>query len=127
MKNKYNISKELFEAVMSEKIIDYRGVFIDHISGTYNNKTILDGITIVAADGGIISCSVNNFFFKCKDWANKNGYRLLNGSHDYNNQTICLIYKDYDYIGDFCEKIKADSEQQAVFDACQWILDNKGK
>ena len=52
MKNKYNISKELFEAVMNEKIIDY--------------------------------------------------------------------------IGDFCEKIKADSEQQAVFDACQWIIENKG-
>lgn len=109
------ISKELFENIYNIKvnriqIDEFHNVWIDIDS---NHLSRFD--------------SVNNSFFKCKDWANKQGYRLLSGSHDYNNKIICYIYKGYDYIGDFDELFVAESEQQAVFDACQWILENKGE
>lgn len=111
----YNISKELFEAVMNIKINKLQ---VDEFNYIWIN---IDSTHLSRFD------SINNFFFLCKDWANKNEYRLLNGSHDYNNRIICFIYKDFDYMGDYEEEFKSDSEQQAVFDACQWIIDNKGK
>lgn len=110
---KYNISTELINTVLDEDIKDIyfapNGRFFETWNGERDNRV-----------------NTSEFFFMCKEWANKQGYRLLNGSHDYNNQIICNIYKDFDYIGDYCEQIESESEQQAVFDACQWILENKG-
>ena len=109
---KYEINKELINAILDDEIKDIyfapNGRFFETWNGVIDNRV-----------------NINDFFFMCKEWANKNEYRLLTGSHDYNNQIICNIYKDFDYIDDYCEQIKSESEQQAVFDACQWILENK--
>lgn len=121
----YNISKELFETIMNEKIIEYRGVFGPYISGTYNNYVNLGcGIAVVSTDGGIVSCSVNDFFFKCKKYALKQNISMYSYIHELNGGVEIVPKKKCNWLDN--KKFKAESEQQAVFDACQWILENKG-
>lgn len=121
----YNISKELFETVMNEKIIEYRGVFGSYISGTYNNHVNLGCcITVVSTDGGIVSCSINDFFFKCKKYALKQNISMYSYIHELNCGVEIVPKKKCNWLDN--KKFKSDSEQQAVFDACQWILENKG-
>lgn len=110
---KLNISKELFETVMNEKIMYYR-VEIDEIEYDYvkvnrHNPLIMD---------------VNDFFFMCKDWALKQNISMYSYIHELNGGVEIAPKKKCNWLDN--KRFKADSEQQAVFDACQWILDNKG-
>lgn len=60
--------------------------------------------------------------FDCKKWAKP--YRLKSYSND-KGTGICEIN-----IGDtrtITKKISPLGEQQSIFDACQWVLDNKDK
>ncbi len=64
---------------------------------------------------------------KCKEWANKKGYILSSTLH--NNQGYCEIKKETP------ERIKSiawcpmdfNTEVEAIFSACQYILDNQSK
>lgn len=121
---KYNISKELFEIIINKKIIEYNGVFGKYISAKYDNTVDLStGIKVVARDGGVISESINDFYFKCKEWAYNHGIILSSETCDIG---ICCIstIEDQGYLANQYE-IESTSEQQAVFDACQWIIDNR--
>jgi hypothetical protein len=115
----YNISKELFEAVMNIKINKLQ---VDEFNYIWIN---IDSTHLSRFD------SINNFFFRCKKWAKSNGYRLLSGSQS--NLMLCEeshhcdAHKSTIMWDDKYESFGGKSEQQAVFDACQWIIDNKGK
>lgn len=67
---------------------------------------------------------------KCKEWAFCNGYELRSGRDIDVKEELCYFceYKQerqLDYRnGDF---FIADTEPEAVFKACQWILNNKEK
>lgn len=104
----YAISKELFEAVMGgyEYISPHNGGIIycwKDSDGLHNEKAIYP----------------NDFFFKCKEWALKQGYYITT-SQEY----CCTLNKN----SNLChEDICCKSEQQYCFDACQWILDNKDR
>lgn len=109
----YKISKELFEDVM-----EYKCEFIDirtNIIVAFSKNSALDMIHI------------DSFFFKCKEWAFKNGYELLSSSKFKGKQLdgLCQIYLNAVVMNRFKQLIISDSEQQAVFDAAQWILENK--
>ena len=94
----YNISKELFKEITGNE-----GTIHE-----YNRECIING--------DVEQCiSINDFFFECKKWALRQGYLLIS-SFGY-----CSIHID-DTNTNICE-ITSSSEQQAVFDACQWILD----
>lgn len=100
----YNISKELFEEV--------RGFKVKSITtGSFIFFEMEDGYS---PNYGI---PTDTFFFHCKEWAKTQGY-------------VIWSYLDQANIFNF-DGIKINSfiskEQQAVFDACQWILDNKAK
>lgn len=66
--------------------------------------------------------NIDSFFFKCKKWAYDSGFQII---------TYC-IGKEYDYFivgkNDMLDGKTLNkgyhkvSEQQAVFDACKWIL-----
>ena len=112
----YKISKELFEAVCGFKVewirIEEQGDYV----------FIVDDV----------NCSyfLDSFFFKCKEWAYKQECELLSGYRVYDiqykgNNSENKIYCDCKYIENGIQVIrfKADSEQQAVFDTCQWILE----
>ena len=122
------ISKELFETVKGFKIekfnivepyIEYRRLnWIRNTACNINETTL----SIVA---------INDFFFECKAWASDLTYVLKSTIN------FCDIRKDglripdksdpnaYDDLHGWYRDINftANSEQQAVFDACQWILD----
>ena len=113
------ISKELLSEILKEYKFPFSYEYNNY--NDYTKKIYFYVNRELKID--FFSISIYELAHKCKEYSNKQGYRLLSGSHNYNNQPICYIYKDFDYIGDFCEIIISDSEQQAVFDACQWILD----
>lgn len=106
---KYNISKELFETVIGEEF------------NSVNNDYIYMGIKNTKDSARI---SINDFFFLCKEWAIVNGFSIISGT-DGLGQISAYIEELGD--GYRCKDFFSNSEQQAVFDSCQWILDNKDK
>lgn len=110
------ISRELFEAVANIKI----------------NKLENDdfGYIWINIDSNELSRfdSINNFFFMCKDWALEKGHYLA--SNKYPGGACCQYFTEDTVSCSECYELKsitihADSEQQAVFDACQIILEGR--
>ena len=76
--------------------------------------------------------NVYELAYKCKQWAYSVGYDLVctNTSNDSNYCVYCYILdKDWRFgVDDFNDRIAYKSgltEVEAIFKACQWILDNK--
>lgn len=107
----YKISKELFEAVMG-----FSNVYIFSIEGRNNSKRI--DYTFGYTESKTIM--INDFFPKCKEWALKQGYNIWSDCMG----NITIQDENFDTVD---ATISNNSEQQAVFDACQWILDKKDK
>ena len=78
------------------------------------------------------SISLNDFFFKCKEWAMNKGYQIISGLSDepaYRNQDekayAQLRYYTEDKIGNREYKgmyIIANTEIEAVIKACEYAL-----
>lgn len=77
----------------------------------------VDEHTDLRYKGFLSTLVVNDFFFKCKEWLIGRGYDNWSGYHE--NEYFCFIITKGAFI--------STSEQQSVFDACQWVLDNKEK
>ena len=109
----YKISKELFEAVMDEKVTTEISIspYYNEINGCEENDLILINYNFVWIP-------LNTFFFKCKEWAYNQGYII------YSSTKSCSMFKKEAQLYCSNENIQ---EQQKIFDACQWILDNKDK
>lgn len=103
----YKISKELFEAVIGVEL---------YLDKSFDFKLM--------HDLSEYDLSYNDFFFACKKWALEQGYSCLSGKDRHlvkDERYVCSIGSSKVLIEDFF----ADTEQQAVFDACEWILENK--
>lgn len=109
---KYKVSQELFEAVMGRKA---------QLIGLTTNTFEFKFIDLKTRNKEYIY--VSEVFFMCKKFAFEENYEL----RSYHSR----IWKDF-----HCEIIdlegnvipfRASSEQQSVFDATQWVLDNKDK
>lgn len=110
----YKISKELLEAVIGsevnsleiiEDVIKYH--LVKHQPYSYYELS----------DYNLIK--IDTFFFKCKEWAYVD-WIMLSGRDD--NCFNCYVEERNGFrTTDFY----SDSEQQSVFDACQWLLENK--
>lgn len=105
----YDISKELLSEVLG--IND-----IVHVQ-----KEGSCSIFISRANNPAYIISINDLFFKCKEWASSKKFELF--SAKLRNCYNCCLYGEYGEEEDF----NSTSEQQAVFKACQWILEQKGK
>ena len=115
MKQDFKISKELFEAVFGVKIM------ILSIVGRKNSKFI----QYAYCYAGVHTLAVNDFFFMCKEWAELKNLSLISGRYVTTDEYFCEISEPLDE--DTMNILYADSEQQAVFDACHWVLlENKG-
>lgn len=135
----YEISKELFEAVMDFKV--------DNVSITTVYANIDVGLRYERKETlyTIVDCvGIDTFFFKCKEWAlRQGGLTILSGTY---KNTVKGFLQNKAYIGyaaiqyyvideyrtgTYClkthDRIKASCERQAVFDICQRILNNKEK
>ena len=114
----YKISKELFEAVYNEDLLRIE-------IGTYS-------VVAYLTDGTEFTENIDTFFFDCKEWASSMGYDLYSYRFD---GDVSYAYLDldmkgvhplrpkYGFVGSFLEEFEAETEQQAVFDACMYILD----
>lgn len=116
----YKISKELFEAAMSLKVIEfYCRNEIQYYPADKERVRCIDWIPTLSG------CEYNYFFFKCKEYAFCNGYELMSGlySNDNNAKGKCIVYRCEDDKERVIKIFNEDDELQAVFDACQWIMD----
>ena len=128
---KCNISKELFKEIMNMEYINkfwskhYEQVEIngddiiyeeEYTSRTYGGY----GAISYRTDTFNRRISIGTFCFKCKEWAFEKGYDIYSDTH---GADVCNVGSNYS-IAPFHH---SGSEQQACFDACQWILDNKDK
>jgi hypothetical protein len=96
-----------FETYQTHGVSDYEPVMIENIS-TY------------------VSCSINihHYAHKCKEWAAKQYYSVNSGwsmTHWGGTYHVEVIREANKVL--FSQS--QDSEPEAVFKACQWILDNK--
>ena len=114
----YKISKELFEKVMNVKLTTDLSIapYYDEVNGCEEWDLIL-------INYNFIWIPLDTFFFKCKEWLLDMLDIDISTKVSKKEVIVELYIKE---IIDF-NYFQSDSEQQAVFDACQWILDNKDK
>ena len=125
----YKISNELIEEIIGIELKKLEVLIDNNIIKIFNYDIELCDYTIKHKE------SINDFFFKCKNWAFKGGYELSSGYHIYGLQykghkDANKIYCDCRYYNNEEIQVRrffANTEQQCIFDACQWIHDNNKK
>lgn len=64
---------------------------------------------------------------KCKEWALKQRYVLFSKIRLSSSLASCYfdVMGKHDYEDDYHNDFRAETESEAIFKSCQWILDNK--
>ena len=113
------ISKELLSKVLGYEVKEVLGMLENSA-----NKTILSYIFEDASlNEGKRIINIYELAHKCKEWAK--AYTLVSAYYFENGEegAWCCLHKN------LCstdgETFHADNEPEAIFKACQWILDNK--
>ena len=109
------ISKELIKNVLVKETENLSDNFTFNINDNY----------ILFADEGECQFEVNiyEFAFKCKEWALSKGYSQLSGKdniYEKGEGFVCSVGSTTLLIKDFY----ADTEIEAIFLACEYILNN---
>lgn len=126
----YTISTQLAKAIFNIGDFFYKDNPTESIQ-------IENGIITYTVGKTSFDKSVDSFFFMCKNWALEQKYTItpiiiLSGKNylkyildvkSFHNPSTDR--KAWVYFRDYRPKIYS-SEQQSIFDACQWILDTKG-
>ena len=78
--------------------------------------------------GAFHPCCINIYelSYRYKEWAKEQKYKIITENRDYGTEYI-IINKNDTIFGEY-EILHSDyakTEQQAVFDACQWIYDHQ--
>ncbi len=63
---------------------------------------------------------------KCKEWAYSNGYDLVSSVGNFNcgkHKGSCMLHDDVNR--DYTNCYTGDTEPEAIFKACEWILKDK--
>ena len=120
------ISKELLSEVLGIEIVEILGVdkkndLVYKIMQEYKNNDGYESKTI----GTYIN--IYELAYKCKEWALDNGYTLssnLNNENDkkHKDGKAVVFFPDNET---YPEIFDEGTEYEAIFEACQWILDNK--
>jgi hypothetical protein len=99
-----NISKELLSEVLAEEVGSFE---------IKNNKLIY----MIKVCFGYKTINIHELAHKCKEWARDKYDCTISSS----------IYKEYSkcWAISFDESFVAPTEPEAIFQACQWILDQK--
>ncbi len=112
------ISKELLSEVLGEQV-EIRGFKDMYIPANF--EYIQDMIDVKAIN-------IYELAHKCKEWALSKGYALVSYGKE------CFLYETeelYDVseqLNEWSEWFEANTEVEAIFNACQWILkQNKEK
>lgn len=114
------ISDELLSEVLKQESlnIEVAGKYIKYVQ--YENS-----------HEGMLPCdyriNIYELAHKCKEWVKEQKYKIITENRDYGTEYI-IINKNDTIFGEY-EILHSDyakTEQQAIFNVCQWILDNKG-
>ena len=111
------ISKELLSEVFGREVTDFE----HYDNNVYRCTAYFDGFR------HRFFINIYELAYKCKEWANNlpsKRYQLYSGICPKSlNYSVCSIFSG---AIEQTEEIIANSELEAIFSACQWILDNKG-
>ena len=106
------ISKELLKNVLYGEDIDNISIISNSVKFEYSHY--VNGIFQYRRKTVI---NIYELAFECKKWAYKNCSEIISyteGAEIYQTQ-----------LGRKIKRIYGNTEEQAIFKACQWILDNK--
>lgn len=110
MKYNYKITRRLVEEVMG----------LEHMNSTDFN--IVEDAILYKDNEKKKLISINDFFFKCQKWC----WDLTPKYTLFSSYRNCTLYKRGDgSMFDFVKSFDNISQQQATFDACEWLLENK--
>lgn len=101
------ISNELMSKVLDREVLQYANGHYDFI---------LNGITYTS-----YPMNIHELAHRCKEWAYQN-YSIMLESAVVFNASGCKVI---DNTGFCVMVVDAKTEPEAIFKACQWILDNK--
>ena len=105
------ISKELLSEVLELRS------YIESIDESVDEKNIYYYSSYESYPATQYSINIYELSHKCKEWAISKGWVL----HEVRNLKEYIIY----FSGDFREPsndFRADTEHEAIFQACEWIL-----
>lgn len=118
------ISKELLSEVLNITAVCDD---ISNIELTANTITFIEDYWDEDEGSGFYrshSINIYELAHKCKEWANKQGYKKVYSgiyeSTDQGSMYICIL----DSNDTNCKDFWADTEVEAIFKACEWILTN---
>lgn len=109
------ISKELLSEVLGNKVESIRLVekYDGRIGGRVNDLHI-------TFEDYVENINIYEIAYRCKEWAILKGYELHSAWTDVNEAYLELYSK---YLEE--RKFTTETETEAIFKACQWILGNK--
>ena len=97
-------------------------------SFTYNKESS-DIRIVVDNNYSPIYINIYELAHKCKEWAlnQDNCFSIVSGKVP--NNYFCVVQYSFQWLGKdgYEEYFTEDTEPEAIFKACQWILDNKDK
>ena len=105
-------SKELLSKVLGVYVTEF---YLDCESLVYTYDRIFNENEQYKDDINIYELA-----HKCKEWASYKGHTLSSTYHPHNN-CICNI----DIVTKNFKQFEANTEPEAIFRACEWILENK--
>ena len=104
-------SKELLSEVLDIKVVE---VYKIGSNPNFKDNTLLYR---VEGCGDLFTINIHELAHKCKEWANiKKGMYLSSGYDEVDKKWEAMMMQI---------TFVADTEPEAIFKACQWILDNK--
>lgn len=114
------ISKELLSEVLgkSVKITDKTklGIFESELKGTC--LKVSNGLSI-------FTINIHELTYKCKEWAYKYGFEIAAYRVQDSIEYRCLVGHNTINFNGTKSGYYAESEPEAIFKACQWILDSR--
>ena len=113
------ISKELLSEVLEENISE---VYKIGSNPNFKQNTLLFKLY---GCGELCNINIYELAHKCKEWASKQYYSVMSGwemTH-WGGAYHVVLYKNPNSI--LFSMSTIETEPEAIFKACQWILDNK--
>ena len=108
------ISEELLSEILNTKVLCFKYIKDD-------DRKFRKEVFLIADNEGIYDLSPEELAYKGKQWAYNKGYDIASSG------VFSKVYLANGF-GIFDNEIKilsSNSEFEAIFRACQWILDNK--